>query len=448
MIRRLSWLFGAGIALASSRAGAVGPEGAPIDSSAYRVDLFQGPVLMSSRATGLAGAYAPIAEGVQGHAVNAASPAVREAYSYGWFDIDLDVGVTFPNGHPHTDWYNQGNSELSYDHFGFIELGANVQLGNWGFGASFRGQTFDVGPRDVPISGVGLTFLRGDLLLARSFYDGQLMLGIGTRIAQLTIESGNRGLFTTSSAGFQAGAILAPTAWPLRFAFTARTRMQPNAASNAADVQHDGVGTYLEATDGSGQRWYLPEAVEVPWELEMGVAWQLGPRPLNVRWINTHHPPDEYLEETKGANGETLHVRNVDHIEKKLRDRYHALPREKVLLVAALLVSGSVADGVGVESFLRRVVQRSGMKTSYTPRLGVEVEPIANVLQVRAGSYLEPTRFTTSTARPHATLGTDVRLFRWDVFGLLDSETSWRAGGFTDLARDYFAWGLTVGIWH
>jgi len=32
----------------------------------------------------------------------------------------------------------------------------------------------------------------------------------------------------------------------------------------------------------------LPTNIEQPWETEVGVAYQLGPRPLNPSWINPH----------------------------------------------------------------------------------------------------------------------------------------------------------------
>jgi hypothetical protein len=42
----------------------------------------------------------------------------------------------------------------------------------------------------------------------------------------------------------------------------------------------------------------------------------------------------------------------------------------------------------------------------------------------------------------------DVRVLRSSVFGLYDEGTLFRLSGAVDLARDYFGWGLGVGIFH
>jgi hypothetical protein len=92
-------------------------------------------------------------------------------------------------------------------------------------------------------------------------------------------------------------------------------------------------------------------------------------------------------------------------------------------------------------------VDRSGQRATITPRIGLEAEPIANVLQLRAGSYLEPSRYSYGEPRVHGTFGVDVSLFTWSFFGRYEDDTYWRVGGFVDGARRYLGWGLTAGIW-
>jgi hypothetical protein len=61
-------------------------------------------------------------------------------------------------------------------------------------------------------------------------------------------------------------------------------------------------------------------------------------------------------------------------------------------------------------------------------------------MKVRGGTYLEPSRFSGSYYRPHATTGFDVRLFdvwRWSVRGTCTA----------DLAPRYFNWGIAFGLW-
>jgi hypothetical protein len=113
-------------------------------------------------------------------------------------------------------------------------------------------------------------------------------------------------------------------------------------------------------------------------------------------------------------------------------------------------VLGPVEHAVGVESFLERRVQRAGRRASLSPRLGIEIEPIAHWLRVRGGSYLEPTRFDDNPggARLHGTFGLDQRLLPWTVFGLFPAGSIFRATGSLDLARNYFTWGVGVGLWH
>ena len=89
---------------------------------------------------------------------------------------------------------------------------------------------------------------------------------------------------------------------------------------------------------------------------------------------------------------------------------------------------------MGIESFLDRTVKRSGTSLSYSPRIGLETETAPNWLRLRAGSYLEPSRFPGNSkgARVHGTLGFDEKLFPWTAFGLFHDGTQWRAGGSID----------------
>jgi len=69
---------------------------------------------------------------------------------------------------------------------------------------------------------------------------------------------------------------------------------------------------------------------------------------------------------------------------------------------------------------------------------------------LRGGSYLEPTRFRSSPAgaRLHFTSGLDIKLVEWSIFDIFEAGTEWRIGGALDLARDYFGWSATAGVWH
>lgn len=111
-------------------------------------------------------------------------------------------------------------------------------------------------------------------------------------------------------------------------------------------------------------------------------------------------------------------------------------------------ISGTAEEAVGVDSFLSQVVNRSGEEIAFSPRIGAESEVWPKLLKLRAGTYFEPTRFETSAPRWHATAGCDIRLFRWDVFGIWPDHYLWRVRASADVSERYFVWGLSIGGWY
>ncbi len=165
---------------------------------------------------------------------------------------------------------------------------------------------------------------------------------------------------------------------------------------------------------------------------------------MNLRWMNT-----DTLTAAEVAAEEREPREPRQAVKKRIaKKRYDAYPRKRLLVSVGLRVSGPVDDAVGFESFLAQQVERSGRRVSLTPRLGLEGEPWSGRLVLRAGSYVEPSRFDDGSARVHATGGFDVRTFSWDVFGLLDEGSSFRVGAAGDGARAYFGWSITAGLWH
>ena len=157
--------------------------------------------------------------------------------------------------------------------------------------------------------------------------------------------------------------------------------------------------------------------------------------------------PDAEERAARAAEDKRLKAA-VEQTRAQLMARARALARQKLLLTASVMISGPVKDAVGVQSFLQQVTDCSGERVALTPRLGLEFEPEGGWVQLRAGSYLEPTRFREGATRLHGTFGFDFRLFHWSAFGLFDDQTYWRAGGVIDGAREYLGWGLAVGAWH
>ncbi len=67
---------------------------------------------------------------------------------------------------------------------------------------------------------------------------------------------------------------------------------------------------------------------------------------------------------------------------------------------------------------------------------------------MRAGSYWEPSRSAETNDRLHGTLGFDVKLFTWDVFGLVGDFDSWQLSVAGDISREYLNTAFSIGFWH
>jgi hypothetical protein len=123
-------------------------------------------------------------------------------------------------------------------------------------------------------------------------------------------------------------------------------------------------------------------------------------------------------------------------------------PKHLQLLTADLWLNGRVTNGVGVESLLFQTVQRSGEKITVSPRLGFETEVWPKRMKIRAGTSLEPTRFAESSPRLHGTLGFDINVLKWNVFGLWPEDYRWQIQVALDVARAYGAFSVGIGGWY
>src|SRR5690348_7119802 len=146
-------LLGALAWSAAARAsGPIGPNGAPIKTSDYALDLFQGPIFAGSRVTGLGGAYVAISEDVDGNLQNPAAPGVRPFFSYTHFDYWLGFGLTFPATLQNVDFFNSGSKTHitnSPDSFVFFTPSVNLQFGDLGVGVSLEAQQYALSAPDT-----------------------------------------------------------------------------------------------------------------------------------------------------------------------------------------------------------------------------------------------------------------------------------------------------------
>ncbi len=440
--------------------------------------------------TGVAGAYVAFAQDTEGAAVNAASPAVRDPYSITWFDYDPSVGVLVPGflSGKNTDFDNHGTPSnepppIDVNDFFDVNFGLTLQFGGVGVAATGDLEQFSLAPTKGlfnlvrPADGLTMQVGRWKALAAYGFLDGQLVFGAGARILTMQIlQNGGPTLLTVSGAAPEVGALLMPTGLQWRIGAAARAPVGgavgggDNLTRSSNDVLKAGAFT-------------LPSTVEAPWEVDLGVTYQLGPRPLNPGWQNPHEQeglarqriedqraerallreaelsslsPSDRLVRQPELDAAEARQRAVEDAQlaaeiKRLYDerkaRYDNWPREKILLLASVLVTGASSDAVSLQGFFDQQIETVGKSVTVTPRFGIEGEPIRDRLTMRVGTYVEPSRYEQGTPRQHFTFGGDVRLFPVDFWGLLP-RANWKLGFVIDLAPRYQNYGLGIGNWH
>jgi hypothetical protein len=409
---------------------------------------------------------------------------VRDPYSVSWFDYDLSAGISAPGlfGGHNTDFDNPGtfsnvSNPLAGDYLD-VNFGATLQFGELGMSATGDLEQFSL-TSNGKSSGNTMEIGRWKALAAYGFFDGQLVLGGGARILTMQIQQSeppHTTLLTMTGAAPEIGALYMPTGFQFRLGAAARAAVSgeplgsDHATLNAAKQRE--VGGFL-----------LPSSVTLPWEVEVGGAYQLGPRPLNPGWENPHDQEASMRQRVADARAERALYRDselsllqpyerpkraaeLDAAEAELRAeedealqaaanklyderkaRYDNWPRERILLLASILMSGPSSNAISLEGFLNQAVETVGTKLTATPRLGLEGEPLPDRMVARVGTYVEPSRYETATPRQHFTFGGDVRLFPVDLWGVIP-RANLKISFFIDLAPRYQNYGIGIGNWH
>jgi hypothetical protein len=461
------------------------PEAAaqPLPNNDYVIDLFQGPILAPLRVIGIAGAYAGYAEGIAGMVANAAAPALREPFSASWFEADIAGSVSIPlELFENNDFDNSGSLDSDFSNFVYLTLGGQLQAGP--VGAGFNGEV-----QRYTLEGDGresfVTLGKYHVLGAFQLFGGELVLGGGARAVTLGVDAPEANL-TLFGAAPELGMIIRPDWGSFRFGATFRFPV------NGGEFFGDDVVTDILGVRRAGGL-VLPREVVLPWEVEVGIAVQVGPKPLNPAWINPHDQEREVREARAQARDEqeARWTRELSDIEdpaerkarakeidaerarrdageeKALDDAYAALkrerkarywnwPRDHILLTAELLVTGPVELGVSLERFLGQnygevkdsssVIGSSGAFINFSPRFGIETEPVPGLVHTRFGSYYEPNRFGL-IGRQHFTFGADVRMFTTTWWGLVPDVT-YKLQASVDLAPRYESISVGIGVWH
>jgi hypothetical protein len=228
--------------------------------------------------------------------------------------------------------------------------------------------------------------------------------------------------------------------------------------------------------------------------VQLGAAYQFGDRPLNRRWTDPYKRERELrneiwarrlqrqraqaLHESQRNQGTDVDAPKVPYwlsqpkdpefwreeaalIAREEEELKHAagradeeekvwlsaLSRTYLLLSADVLFIGQTENGISLDSFVSQRRQNAGRAPSLVFRIGAEAEPVPNRLRMRLGSYLEPSRYASVAPRLHGTIGSDVKLFGWDLFGLL-SKFDLRLTLCLDVADRYRSLGISMGLWH
>jgi hypothetical protein len=354
-----------------------------------RLDLVRGPILSSSRITGMGGAFTGVALGIDGASFTPAALGHRPESSTDWFDWDLGFGLLVVPGRD-VDWNGDGYApghfapdEASGLEFQAVNLGLLLQGGPVGLGVYtdiYGWQSGDVSVSHVDANiGIGL-----------ALWDGHVILGLAAQVAALTVASADSST-SLEGLGPDVGVLVRPPTWP--FAFGVRFRP-----------------TILLESDQPGS----PYLGVLPWQLSVGASYRLTP---DGRAYNRPH-----------------------------REALPPLDDRRYLLVALDLVAMGAAHGVTLEGLVRRPTSgiapriESGLGPSLGLRMGGEGEVIDNRLRARFGTYLEPIRVADEPAlRLHLTGGFELRLFEL----LLD----WQLDFSFDVSPGWSQVSFGVGIW-
>jgi hypothetical protein len=361
----------------------------PLESSDFNLEYYEGTVAGSPRIIGMGGAYGAVAEGVAGFPFNPASLAKKSPHNKDWWDYDLALDWLIPGSRVNMDIDNTGWKGLGGGSLSFVEGGLSAQLGRVGLGLFLRGREY---PRDLSeptlVRRYVFSLFEVDLGLGVEVIKETLVIGGGFATTGMDVKKWVEGsdkyetLMGFQSGFWRLGALWmipnSPWSFGAAFAYPAQSSKTKGSAEAVAD-------------------FLLPKAVLRPWELSLSTAYRHD--------MNAHEHDRRYI---RGS----LDVRLL----------------------------GASADAVTMPGFLYQVRQAAGEKPSVAVHLGGESEIIGNLLVVRTGTYLEPSRASSINPRMHFTAGSEIRLFKlvW----------VWKASLAFDVAARYSNVCLGIGFWH
>jgi len=376
------------------------------------IDAVRGTIQGSTRYIGLGGAFVAIAEDTEGVAINPASSAVRLPYSWDEFAYAFGIDVSIATWLPKNDLYN-APAGSSGSLFGSLAAVVNYEHAGFGFAAEAQQNAVSQQAQGVSTR-LTANFGLMHLGVAYGYFDGQLELGAGLRIIGFSFD-GTRGVVPlTAGVGYSAGFIVKPKREQFRVGVAIE---QP-------------INAKLDGVAGA-----LPTTADVPWTAALGFAYQFGARRLNPPFVTAA------ARARANAHGCEPTADDVKRAERELLEAYEREQTRYLLVSTELaLIEGGGNFAVGAHLSLDRPL--------VSPRLGLETEVVPRWLRLRVGSYVELPATEGASTRVHGTGGLDVKLFEWNVFGLVRPFDYWQLSLAADGSKSYLNTSFSIGFWH
>lgn len=375
--------------------------------AAFDVDVYRGPLMASSRVTAMGGAFAGVAEGLDGVLVNPAALASRVSHSASWFDYDLALDWDFST--EPTDLDGDGRRTAGGTTLGTVRAGFALAFGRLGLGLIVAPWSYEL-PLDPADPAAGtLEVSAFDFLLggAYAWGDGAWVAGVGVGVRGLTVgdidASHHRTELSYGGAALDLGLLWRPPGRSWRLGGSARLPVSSVAETPAAEI--------------AGRA--APSRAVFPPQVRVGFSWFHAADP--ARRYNVPLPEDDWGDAPRFDD------------------------RRYVVLAVDIGVVGREDGARSLEAWVAGEDRRAGHFVGLTWNLGAEAEVWHDRLKLRGGLYGEPLRVGSWPdglwGRPHLTGGFELRLFDLWIWRL-------KLGASFDVAARYDTFTLGFGLWH
>ena len=395
----------------------------PLTTSDFNIDIYRGPVIGSSRVTGMAGAFVGVAEESVGIQFNPAAAAQTPYYSNTWFDWYIDWAFLAPGLFQGSDFDFDNSGVASGENFLAYYVAGGLQFGEFGVAAYFTGQFSSFSHGSEADTQWKTEVGEGALSFGYGFWRHQIIVGAAVTIAYVTLQP-EENLFSSWVApalGAHLGVIYRPTDLPFRIGIAGQTPMAdiPPSACDPTTCPEDVV---------------LPKGIAAPWQLRFGGAWYFS---FDGQSFN---PQPFHYDQSFEADMLRAFEQNGELAATYRGGRY-------LMLAADLEIVGKTADAIGFQGLTTQTRMVSGQNINISAHLGAEAEIVARRLRLRTGTYYEPSRYEDGSGRMHVTFGVLVRMFDWKV--PLFGHHGLCFQGAVDLAQRYSNIGGSIlSFWH